>query len=232
MRKPLPPVASLSRVIEPQPAQMSQVLQRQATPQQTQHVQTHYGQQQVPQQYPQRRQRDTTLRESARRRQQQVAQAMTRQAAAARTSVKERRQDSLPTEAWYRVEDPYTTAENDAAFARFMNGDNPHVRTDEVPVVDFTSMIEVVGPDGRPLRQTSRRAARMKLALAAVATVVALALAVAFGFLEIPGTDGVTGDGLGSTVPSATVDGSSSNPDAGAAETNADQQPLNITSDG
>lgn len=100
-----------------------------------------------------------------------------------------RTEAQVTTEQWYRVEDAYTTAETDAAFAAFMAGDNPHVRTDEVPVVDFTSMIEKVGPDGRPIDH-SRGQSRMKLVLAALATTAILAAAAAFGFIEIPGVDG------------------------------------------
>lgn len=120
-----------------------------------------------------------------------VAQAMTRQAAALRTAVANPVDAQQPTEHWYRVEDPFTTAETDAAFAAFMAGDNPHLRTDEVPVVDFTSMIEQVGADGRPVSQSSQRETWIKAGLAALVATVALAAAAAFGFVEIPGTDGL-----------------------------------------
>lgn len=162
MRKPLPPVASLSRVIDPQRARRPVARRPIGQPPAEQHA---------------------------------VAQAMTRQAAALPASPAPWAEAQLPTEQWYRVEDPFITAENDAAFSAFMAGDNPHVRTDEVPVVDFTSMIEQVGPDGRPVRRSSSAAgSRVKIALAALATTVILAAAVAFGFVEIPGVDGVVGD--------------------------------------
>lgn len=131
-----------------------------------------------------------------------VAQAMTRQAAALQTSVREPVEAQLPTEHWYRREDPFTTAETDAAFAAFMAGDNPHLRTDEVPVVDFTSMIEKVGADGRPVNQSSQPGTLMKVGLAALVAAVALAAAAAFGFVEIPGVD----LGQAAEAPPAVVD--------------------------
>lgn len=120
----------------------------------------------------------------------QLAMAQT----ASRTSTMRRTDARITAEQWYRVEDPYTTAETDAAFAAFMAGDNPHVRTDEVPVVDFTSMIEQVGPDGRPIGQPPRQGSRVKLGLVALATAAFLAAASLFGFIDIPGVDSVVPD--------------------------------------
>lgn len=175
-----------------------------------------------------------------------VAQAMTRQAAVLRTSVKVPEAD-LPSEHWYRREDPYTSAETDAAFAAFMAGDNPHVRTDEVPVVDFTSMIPRVDPDGRPIGHPSQRGSRIKVGLAALATVVILSVAAAFGVVEIPGVDRVVPDMFRSNVSASTADGSdgaqptqpaevpdalSSTPaDDGGATGDVGEQPLSITGD-
>ena len=198
-----------------------------------------------------------------------LAQAMTRQSAALRTSVMEPSQgfqgpqgpqgSTLPTEHWYRVEDPYTTAETDAAFARFMAGDNPHLRTDEVPVVDFTSMIPAVDANGRPVTE-SRRESRIKLAVAALATTAILGLAVVFGFIDVPGADRVVPDAIRSTTTApvadapasdatasdgsvgATVDAQSTQPadapevlatdsgDAVLTDDVGEQQPLSITS--
>lgn len=176
MRKPLPPVASLSRVIEPQRARRPVARRPVGQPPSEQLA---------------------------------VAQAMTRQAAALRGSTVPLAEAQVPTEQWYRVEDPFTTAENDAAFAAFMAGDNPHVRTDEVPVVDFTSMIEQVGPDGRPMRRSASAAgSRVKLVLAALVTTLILAAAAAFGFVEIPGVDGIVPDTFRSSVTASSPDGS------------------------
>ncbi|MDH4279920.1 MAG: hypothetical protein OEW83_17760 [Acidimicrobiia bacterium] len=176
---------------------------------------------------------------------------MTRRASALRTAIRKPADPRVPTDQWYRREDPFVTAETDAAFAAFMAGDNPHLRTDEVPVVDFTSMIEKVGPDGRPVRRSSRGRSRMKLGLAALATTAILAAAVVFGFIEIPGLDGVVPESFQSSDSASTVDGSadvvgetidaqptqpvespevlSSTPD-GADTGDAGEQPLSITS--
>lgn len=174
MRKPVPPVASLSRVIEPRVAQRP--VARRPVPQGPAD-------------------------------QRAVAQAMTRQAAVLGSTMTRPAEARLPTEQWYRVEDPHTTAETDAAFAAFMAGDNPHLRTDEVPVVDFTSMIPKVGPDGRPVRQSARRGSRMKLVVAALATTAMLLAAVVLGFVEIPGVDGLVPDSLRSSAPAAVEGG-------------------------
>jgi len=211
-------VASLSRVIEPQPAQRSVARRPVDQPPADQIT---------------------------------VAQAMTRRASALRTAIRKPADPRVPTDQWYRREDPFVTAETDAAFAAFMAGDNPHLRTDEVPVVDFTSMIEKVGPDGRPVRRSSRGRSRMKLGLAALATTAILAAAVVFGFIEIPGLDGVVPESFQSSDSASTVDGSadvvgetidaqptqpvespevlSSTPD-GADTGDAGEQPLSITS--
>ena len=211
-------MASLSRVIEPQPAQRSVARRPVDQPPADQIT---------------------------------VAQAMTRRASALRTAIRKPADPRVPTDQWYRREDPFVTAETDAAFAAFMAGDNPHLRTDEVPVVDFTSMIEKVGPDGRPVRRSSRGRSRMKLGLAALATTAILAAAVVFGFIEIPGLDGVVPESFQSSDSASTVDGSadvvgetidaqptqpvespevlSSTPD-GADTGDAGEQPLSITS--
>ena len=136
-----------------------------------------------------------------------VAQAMSRQAAALHTSVMDPPPaGQVPTEHWYRREDPYITAETDAAFAAFMAGDNPHLRTDEVPVVDFTGMIEKVGPDGRPVNRSSRQGSRIKLGLVALATTAALTVAVAVGFISLPGTERIAPDTSRATISAPTGD--------------------------
>ena len=91
----------------------------------------------------------------------------------------------------------------------------------------------------------------MKLGLAALATTAILAAAVVFGFIEIPGLDGVVPESFQSSDSASTVDGSadvvgetidaqptqpvespevlSSTPD-GADTGDAGEQPLSITS--
>ncbi len=119
---------------------------------------------------------------------------------------------AIESEGWYEVEDAITTARTDAAFAKFMAGDNPHLRTDEVPVVDFTSMIEVVGPDGRPVKRSSGRSTA-KVALAAVALAAAGIAAALFGLIDLPGIDSPLADTAQSTdvvdpAPTTPADGS------------------------
>ena len=185
---------------------------------------------------------------------------MTRQSAAVRSARRgsimapaDPAAGAMPTDRWYQREDPYTTAVTDAAFARFMAGDNPHLRTDEVPVVDFTDMIEAVGPDGRALSEASQRHSRLKLGLVALATTALLALAAVFGVIDIPGVDRLGSDAVQSTVPASTPDTGdgvvgetvdaqstqpgeapevlSSNPDGtGTSIADEGEQPLNIDS--
>jgi len=193
MRKPLPPVASLSRVVEPP------VTQRRAG-------------------------RRPVSRPPAD--QVAMAEAMTRQSTSLRTSTMAPVDGRVPTKHWYRSEDPSTTAETDAAFAAFMAGDNPHLRTEEVPVVDFTSMIEKVGPDGRPVKSVSGIGPWMKLGLVALATTLILGAAAALGFIEVPGADRIVpGAQPAESVESPEVLSSTGN----GADADAEQQPLSVT---